>query len=89
MHQEKAGCDPERLRTEDLQSLMDSFLNSALVLAGILPLALRIREAATLYEAKRGVTRTALKGREVERKNPGRGSTPSRTHASCVPDPGR
>nr|XP_037872684.1 uncharacterized protein LOC119629756 [Bombyx mori] len=42
-------------------------LNSALALAGILPLDLRIREAASLYEAKRGVAQPMLRGREVER----------------------
>lgn len=42
-------------------------LNSALVLAGILPLDLRIQEAAALYEAKRGVPQPALGDREVER----------------------
>lgn len=43
-------------------------LNSALLLAGILPLDIRIREAAVLYEAKRGVPQTVLKDREVEGK---------------------
>ncbi|CAK1602629.1 unnamed protein product [Parnassius mnemosyne] len=42
-------------------------LNSALVLAGILPLDLRVREAALLYEAKRGLPQPVLAGREVER----------------------
>ncbi|CAK1592792.1 unnamed protein product [Parnassius mnemosyne] len=42
-------------------------LNSALVLAGILPLDLRVREAASLYEAKKGVPQPVLAGREVER----------------------
>lgn len=42
-------------------------LNASLVLAGILPLDLRVQEAAALYEAKRGVPRPALVGREVER----------------------
>ena len=41
-------------------------LNSALVLAGILPLDLRVREAASLYEAKRGVSQPGLADREVE-----------------------
>lgn len=45
-------------------------LNSGLVLAGILPLDLRIQEAAALYEAKRGVPRPELKDREVERPTP-------------------
>lgn len=45
-------------------------LNSALVLAGILPLDLRIREAASLYEAKRGIARAELGDREVERMAP-------------------
>ncbi|XP_063897400.1 uncharacterized protein LOC126055310 [Helicoverpa armigera] len=40
-------------------------LHSALVLAGLLPLDLRIQEAAALYEKKKGVT--SLAGREVER----------------------
>ncbi|XP_049880350.1 uncharacterized protein LOC126376843 [Pectinophora gossypiella] len=42
-------------------------LNSALVLAGILPLDLRIQEAASLYEARRGVCHPALAGGEIER----------------------
>ncbi|XP_048489535.1 uncharacterized protein LOC125491477 [Plutella xylostella] len=42
-------------------------LNAALALAGVLPLDLRIQEAAALYEAKRGVLRPALGDVEVER----------------------
>ncbi|XP_073958603.1 uncharacterized protein [Choristoneura fumiferana] len=42
-------------------------LNAALVLAGILPLDLRVREAALLYEAKRGIPQPILGGWEVER----------------------
>ncbi|XP_049886736.1 uncharacterized protein LOC126381283 [Pectinophora gossypiella] len=42
-------------------------LNSALVLTGILPLDLRIQEAASLYEARRGVCHPALAGGEIER----------------------
>ncbi|CAK1591431.1 unnamed protein product [Parnassius mnemosyne] len=42
-------------------------LNSALVLAGILPLDLRVREASSLYEAKRGLPQSVLARREVER----------------------
>ncbi|XP_045451569.1 uncharacterized protein LOC123660556 [Melitaea cinxia] len=42
-------------------------LNSALLLAGILPLDLRVREAATLYEARRGVPQRVIGDREVER----------------------
>ncbi|XP_045451643.1 uncharacterized protein LOC123660631 [Melitaea cinxia] len=42
-------------------------LNSALLLAGILPLDLRVREAATLYEARRGVPQRVTGDREVER----------------------
>ncbi|XP_026321464.1 uncharacterized protein LOC113231118, partial [Hyposmocoma kahamanoa] len=45
-------------------------LNSALVLAGMLPLDIRVREAASLYEAKRGVPQSALGDREVERMTP-------------------
>nr|XP_037869605.1 uncharacterized protein LOC119629076 [Bombyx mori] len=45
-------------------------LNSALLLAGILPLDLRVREAASLYEAKRGVPRLELGDREIERVAP-------------------
>ncbi|XP_063539417.1 uncharacterized protein LOC134748560 [Cydia strobilella] len=43
-------------------------LNSALVLAGMLPLDLRVREAASLYEAKKGESLPALwpGDREVE-----------------------
>ncbi|XP_069359592.1 uncharacterized protein [Maniola hyperantus] len=42
-------------------------LNSALLLAGILPLNLRVREAATLYEARKGVPQREIGDREVER----------------------
>ncbi|XP_049874511.1 uncharacterized protein LOC126372706 [Pectinophora gossypiella] len=42
-------------------------LNSALVLSGLLPLDLRVKEAAALYEAKRGVPQPMLGDREVER----------------------
>ncbi|XP_046976629.1 uncharacterized protein LOC124542783 [Vanessa cardui] len=42
-------------------------LNAALVLAGILPLDLRIQEAAALYEARRGSSRLVLGDRETER----------------------
>ncbi|XP_060806495.1 uncharacterized protein LOC132903133 [Amyelois transitella] len=43
-------------------------LNAALVLAGILPLDLKVREAAALYEARRGVPVPWLSGREVEHR---------------------
>nr|XP_049706041.1 uncharacterized protein LOC126056565 [Helicoverpa armigera] len=42
-------------------------LNSALLLAGLLPLDLRVKEAAGLYEARKGSTRLVLGDREVER----------------------
>ncbi|XP_063375364.1 uncharacterized protein LOC134662990 [Cydia amplana] len=42
-------------------------LNSVLLLTGILPLDLRVREAASLYEAKRGVPLPELRDRRVER----------------------
>ncbi|XP_045491150.1 uncharacterized protein LOC123691016 [Colias croceus] len=46
-------------------------LNSAMLLAGILPLDLRILEASRLYEIKRGVSHPAvLRDREVERMAP-------------------
>lgn len=45
-------------------------LNSVLVLAGILPVDLRVQEAASLYEAKRGVPQPALGSWEVERMTP-------------------
>lgn len=45
-------------------------LNSALVLAGILPIDLRIDEVARLYEAKRGVSLPLLSGWEVEQMAP-------------------
>ncbi|XP_026327877.1 uncharacterized protein LOC113236103 [Hyposmocoma kahamanoa] len=45
-------------------------LNSALVLAGVLPLDLRIREMASLYEVRRGVPRPELRGREIEQMAP-------------------
>lgn len=41
-------------------------LNSALVLAGILPLDLRIQEAAALYEARRGSSQFVPGDREIE-----------------------
>lgn len=43
-------------------------LNSALLLSGLLPLDMRVREAAQLYEAKRGIPQESLSGREVEGK---------------------
>ncbi|XP_061729235.1 uncharacterized protein LOC133534169 [Cydia pomonella] len=45
-------------------------LNAALLLAGILPLDLRIKEAASLYEARKGVPLPALAGMEVETMAP-------------------
>ncbi|CAB3250211.1 unnamed protein product [Arctia plantaginis] len=42
-------------------------LNLALLLAGLLPLDLRIKKAAALYEARKGSTRLVLGDREVER----------------------
>ncbi|XP_037869239.1 uncharacterized protein LOC119629006 [Bombyx mori] len=42
-------------------------LNSALLMAGIFPLDLRVREAASLYEAKKGVCQSWLGDREIER----------------------
>ncbi|KAL0852476.1 hypothetical protein ABMA28_000643 [Loxostege sticticalis] len=41
-------------------------LNSALILSGLLPLDLRIREAASLYEIKRGYSRRVVGDRMVE-----------------------
>jgi ribonuclease HI len=45
-------------------------LHSALILAGLLPLDLRIREVASLYEVKKGVPHPALGGWEIERMVP-------------------
>nr|XP_013189923.1 unnamed protein product [Amyelois transitella] len=45
-------------------------LNSALVLSGLLPLDLRIREAASLYKIKKGAPLPELPGREIERPAP-------------------
>lgn len=45
-------------------------LNSALVLAGVLPLDLRIREAASLYRIKKGTAVPGLGDREIERPTP-------------------
>nr|XP_037871018.1 uncharacterized protein LOC119629397 [Bombyx mori] len=42
-------------------------LNSALVLAGVLPLDLRVREMASLYVAKRGAHLPVLGDRDIER----------------------
>ena len=42
-------------------------LNSALILSGLLPLDLRIREVALLYELKKGYAQGVLGDREVER----------------------
>ncbi|XP_073963046.1 uncharacterized protein [Choristoneura fumiferana] len=42
--------------------------NAALLLAGMLPLDLRVREAALLYEAKRGANLPQLGDREIERR---------------------
>nr|XP_037872912.1 uncharacterized protein LOC119629799 [Bombyx mori] len=49
------------------KSYRTTSLNSALVLAGLLPLDLRIHEAAALYEAKRGVGQLATGDGEMER----------------------
>lgn len=43
-------------------------LSSVLALSGILPLDLRVKEAATLYRAKKGYEIPELKDREVERQ---------------------
>lgn len=43
-------------------------LNAALVLAGLLPLDIRLRENALLYEEKKGVSRLMKSDTEVERK---------------------
>ncbi|XP_038221608.1 uncharacterized protein LOC119839414, partial [Zerene cesonia] len=45
-------------------------LNSAMLLAGVLPLDLRILEASRLYGIKKGVPHPALGDREVERMAP-------------------
>lgn len=45
-------------------------LNAALILAGMIPLDLRVREAALLYESRRGINRPELADREVERMEP-------------------
>ncbi|XP_063617206.1 uncharacterized protein LOC134790367 [Cydia splendana] len=45
-------------------------LHSALILAGLLPLDLRIREAASLYEAKKGLPHPVLGDREIEQMTP-------------------
>ncbi|KAJ2952394.1 hypothetical protein O0L34_g4681 [Tuta absoluta] len=45
-------------------------LNSALTLAGLLPLDVRVREAAALYEIKKGYSRRVIGDREVERPLP-------------------
>ncbi|XP_045504364.1 uncharacterized protein LOC123701003 [Colias croceus] len=45
-------------------------LNSAMLLAGILPLDLRILEVSRLYGIKKGVSQPALGDREVERMAP-------------------
>ncbi|CAH2207795.1 jg27143, partial [Pararge aegeria aegeria] len=43
-------------------------LNAALVLAGLIPLDLRIQEAAQLFEAKRGKPQAILCGGKIERR---------------------
>ncbi|KAJ2939998.1 hypothetical protein O0L34_g14030 [Tuta absoluta] len=45
-------------------------LNSALVLAGVLPLDLRVKEAASLHRIKGGATLPILGDREIERQTP-------------------
>lgn len=45
-------------------------LNSALILAGILPIDLRVRESALLYETRKGVFQPWLGDREIERMAP-------------------
>ncbi|XP_039757876.1 uncharacterized protein LOC120632137 [Pararge aegeria] len=43
-------------------------LNAALILAGLIPLDLRIQEASQLFEAKRGRPQPTLKGRKMEKR---------------------
>ncbi|CAK1588833.1 unnamed protein product [Parnassius mnemosyne] len=43
-------------------------LHSALLLAGLLPLDLRVQEAASLYEIKKGFSQRVVGDRDVERK---------------------
>ncbi|XP_037966921.2 uncharacterized protein LOC119692015 [Plutella xylostella] len=43
-------------------------MNSALILTRLLPLDLRVKEAASLYEAKKGKPQPVLKGRKVEER---------------------
>ncbi|XP_063629985.1 uncharacterized protein LOC134801375 [Cydia splendana] len=45
-------------------------LNSALLLAGLLPLDIRVREAASLYCIKKGYARQAVGDREIEKLIP-------------------
>ncbi|XP_026331400.1 uncharacterized protein LOC113238780 [Hyposmocoma kahamanoa] len=45
-------------------------LHSALLLSGLLPLDIRIREAASLYEVKKGFSRRAIADRELETPTP-------------------
>lgn len=44
--------------------------NSALILARIFPIDFRVREAAALYEVKRGISRRVVADRDVEQPTP-------------------
>lgn len=55
-------------------------LNSALVLTGILPLDLRVREAASLHEARKGIPQLSLTDREVEQPIPATEAPHPATH---------
>lgn len=49
-----------------IKSYRTVFLNSALLLAGMLPLDIRVREAALLFELKKGVCRRVIGDRDME-----------------------
>ncbi|XP_068631438.1 uncharacterized protein [Battus philenor] len=60
------GGGPERLRSEDVRIYRTASLNSALILAGLLPLDLRVQEAAHLFKIKRGYSRQVVGDRDLE-----------------------
>lgn len=60
----RLGSVQRGFRQKVCRAYRTASLNSVLLLSGILPLDLRIREAASLYEAKKGVSQLAFAGRK-------------------------
>ncbi|XP_026325745.1 uncharacterized protein LOC113234606 [Hyposmocoma kahamanoa] len=53
---------------KNIKSYRTVSLSAALTLSGLLPLDMRVRENAQLYEAKRGKPQEILRGRKLERR---------------------